>query len=135
MVSNSAKFSPTEPSPTMQSTGCFLLPDLAAPAQPFLLLRARATLALEAGRSVRWVADQLGHADPALTLRVYAHVLPSEESDLSFADFEAPGRPYAAPDSPARVGPGAALSNSAKDASGLLARREGLEPPTLRFEA
>jgi integrase len=34
-----------------------------------------ATLALGAGKSVRWVADQLGHSDPALTLRVYAHAL------------------------------------------------------------
>ena len=46
-----------------------------------------ATLALQAGKSVRWVADQLGHADPALTLRVYAHALPSEGGDLTFADF------------------------------------------------
>ena len=56
-----------------------------------------ATLALGAGKSVRWVADQLGHADPALTLRVYAHALREEESDLSFAEFDAPGRPYTAP--------------------------------------
>jgi integrase len=56
-----------------------------------------ATLALGAGRSVRWVADVLGHADPALTLRVYAHALRAEEADLSFADFGGPGRPYTAP--------------------------------------
>ena len=46
-----------------------------------------ATFALQAGKSVRWVADQLGHADPALTLRVYAHAIREEEHDLSFADF------------------------------------------------
>ena len=34
-----------------------------------------ATLALEAGKCIRWVADQLGHADPALALRVYAHAI------------------------------------------------------------
>ena len=39
---------------------------------------------------------QLGHADPALTLRVYAHALKGEERDLSFAEF-GPGRPYTAP--------------------------------------
>jgi integrase len=50
-----------------------------------------ATLALRAGKSVRWVADQLGHADPALPLRVYAHAMREEESDLSFADFARPG--------------------------------------------
>jgi len=50
-----------------------------------------ASLALSAGRSVTWVADQLGHADPALTLRVYAHLVPSEERDLSFASFAPTG--------------------------------------------
>lgn len=29
--------------------------------------------------SLRTVADRLGHRDPALTLRVYAHALPSEQ--------------------------------------------------------
>jgi integrase len=56
-----------------------------------------ATLALQAGKSVRWAADQLGHADPAFTMRVYAHALREEETDLSFADFGGPGRPYTAP--------------------------------------
>ena len=50
-----------------------------------------------AGKSVRWVADQLGHADPAFTMRVYAHALGEEETDLSFADFGSPGRPQTAP--------------------------------------
>jgi hypothetical protein len=49
-------------------------------------------MALESGKNIRWVADQLGHADPALTLRVYSHVLKSEERDLSFAEF-GPKRP------------------------------------------
>ena len=60
--------------------------------RPLKLHAARhtwATLALQAGKSVRWVADQLGHADPALTMRVYAHALREEETDLSFADFVA----------------------------------------------
>ena len=35
----------------------------------------------------RWVASQLGHANPELTLRVYAHAMKEEESDLSFLDF------------------------------------------------
>ena len=46
-----------------------------------------ASLALAAGKSIRWVAEQLGHANPELTLRVYAHVLPSEGGDLTFKDF------------------------------------------------
>jgi hypothetical protein len=58
--------------------------------RPFKLHCARhtwATRALQAGKNIRWVADQLGHADPSLTLRVYAHAMPSDETDLSFADF------------------------------------------------
>jgi integrase len=87
-----------------------------------------ATFALGAGKSIRWVSDQLGHADPAFTLRVYAHVLQEEETDLSFAEFEGPGRPYTAPleDSDFNESPNYAES---------MARREGVEPPTLRFEA
>ncbi len=87
-----------------------------------------ATLALGAGKSVRWVADQLGHSDPALTLRVYAHAMREEEDDLSFADFGGSERLYPAPDQ---------KSVSAESPNSLerLARREGLEPPTLRFEA
>ena len=47
-----------------------------------------ASHALEAGKSIRWVSEVLGHANPELTLRVYAHVLRDEEEDLSFLDFE-----------------------------------------------
>ena len=46
-----------------------------------------ASLALASGNSVRWVAAQLGHANPELTLRVYAHALREEESNLSLLDF------------------------------------------------
>jgi len=85
-----------------------------------------ATLALNAGRNIRWVADQLGHADPALTLRVYAHAMKSDEVDLSFAEF-GPRRPYTAPRSDGEF---EEISNHLK----RMARREGLEPPILRFE-
>jgi integrase len=43
--------------------------------------------ALRAGKSVKWVADVLGHADPRMTFRVYAHTTPEDETDLSFADL------------------------------------------------
>ena len=35
-----------------------------------------ASLALASGKSIRWVAAQLGHSNPELTLRVYAHAMP-----------------------------------------------------------
>ncbi len=87
-----------------------------------------ATFALHAGRNIRWVADQLGHADPALTLRVYAHAMRNEETDLSFAEFGDPKRPYTAPRNETEL---EEVANYLKS----MARREGLEPPTLRFEA
>ncbi len=34
---------------------------------------------LDAGESVRALADYLGHADPGFTLRVYTHLMPSSE--------------------------------------------------------
>ena len=46
-----------------------------------------ASLALAAGKNIRWVAAQLAHANPALTLRVYAHAMGEEETDLGFLDF------------------------------------------------
>jgi hypothetical protein len=99
--------------------------------RPFKLHCARhtwATRALQAGKNIRWVADQLGHADPSLTLRVYAHAMPSDETDLSFADFGVSKRLYTSPPD----------EDEAYEAANCLipmARREGLEPPTLRFEA
>jgi hypothetical protein len=43
---------------------------------------------------VNGVVDQLGHADPALTLRAYAPALRNEETDLSFANSSNPKRTY-----------------------------------------
>ena len=36
-----------------------------------------ASVLLDAGESVRALADHLGHADPGFTLRVYAHMMPT----------------------------------------------------------
>ena len=71
---------------------------------------------------MRWVADPLGHADPAFTLRVYAHAMRDEESDLSFAEFGGSKRIYRA------------LENTGGEEESSnplipMARREGLEPP------
>lgn len=40
------------------------------------LRHAAATLMLAGGMDMRYLADQLGHADQSLTARVYAHVIP-----------------------------------------------------------
>ncbi len=39
-----------------------------------------ASVTLAGGVSVRALADYLGHADPGFTLRVYAHLMPDDES-------------------------------------------------------
>ena len=89
-----------------------------------------ATWALQAGKSVKWVADVLGHADPTLTLRVYAHAMADDETDLSFAslDFDGDRRRYTATDEND-------LTEESRKYAEVLVRREGFEPPTLRFEA
>ena len=37
------------------------------------------------GQSVRAVSQRLGHSNPALTLRVYAHCMPSDDPQLAAA--------------------------------------------------
>jgi integrase len=106
--------------------------------RPFKLHCTRhsyASLALAAGKSVRWVAEQLGHSNPELTLRTYAHVLRHEETDLSFADFGSSsggaGRQQTAPTSAGNArgnDPGAATQRAH---SGIVERETGVEPATL----
>jgi len=38
-----------------------------------------ASVQLEAGTSIRALADYLGHADPGFTLRIYTHLMPTSE--------------------------------------------------------
>ncbi len=87
-----------------------------------------ATWALQAGKSVKWVAQVLGHADATMTLRVYAHAMPEDETDLSFAELDGDKRRYTATDDIAAIA-------ESRNYAETLARREGFEPPTLRFEA
>lgn len=42
-----------------------------------------ATISLAGGASARTVADRLGHADPSMTLRVYAHAVDQASRDLA----------------------------------------------------
>ena len=99
------------------------------PLKPHSARHSWATFALRAHKSPRWVCDQLGHADPAITMRVYAHAMPREESDLSFAEFGGDAkRRHTALETESEIGDSPNYANS-------MARREGFEPPPLRFEA
>lgn len=44
-----------------------------------------ASILLSQGQSVRAVSHRLGHSNPALTLRVYAHCMPSDDPQLAAA--------------------------------------------------
>jgi hypothetical protein len=125
-----------------------------------------ATFASPTGKSIRWVAEQLGRADPGFRLRVYAHAMREEESDLSFAVLGSSGvsgRLYASPiedgtddelaksaevmarregfdafasltESNPRLTSSSSQASATRSPRARMARREGLEPPTLRFE-
>lgn len=49
------------------------------------LRHSAATLMLGGGAPVHVVAQRLGHADPAVTLRVYAHVTPTMQREAAAA--------------------------------------------------
>jgi integrase len=49
------------------------------------LRHTHATLLLKAGVPVHVVAQRLGHSSPALTLSIYSHVLPRQQSAAAAA--------------------------------------------------
>lgn len=66
-----------------------------------------ASVLLDAGESVRALADYLGHSDPGFTLRVYTHLMPSSQDrtrkaiDAAFGDAASVSRdPAATPGAP-----------------------------------
>jgi hypothetical protein len=84
-------------------------------------------MALAAGKSVRSVADQLGHSSPMLTLKTYAYAMREEEADLGFATSgDGAKRLYPAPN---ENGADDRIANPAKS----LVELGGIEPPTLRL--
>ncbi len=90
-----------------------------------------ASLALASGKSVRWVASQLGHANPELTLRVYAHALREEETDLSFLDFGGTKRHPRGTEPKRAVATKKPLRATPRKGSRMLERETGFEPATL----
>ena len=92
-----------------------------------------ASLALASGKSVRWVADQLGHASPMLTLKTYAHSIREEEADLSFADFASENvakRLYTSPTTERKRATQNAPDLTSRGRSLYLEHETGLEPAT-----
>ena len=79
---------------------------------------------------MRWVADQLGHSSPTLTLKTYAHAMREEEADLSFAEFGSPKRPYTAPPDLEKPDSENAPGLSSRGRSRNLEHETGLEPAT-----
>ena len=68
-------------------------------------------------------------------LRVYAHALREEETDLSFLDFGGTQQhPRGTEPRRAQLARTAPRANTRRS-MGNVARREGFEPPPLRFEA
>lgn len=63
------------------------------------LRHTHATIALQAGVPVHVVAQRLGHANPAMTLNIYSHVLPGQQAEAArlvanalFAPFDSARR-------------------------------------------
>lgn len=77
-------FAPAKPRERMRGTSVsHALPRLLAdaglaPLSPHKLRHATATLMLADGVPMRVIADQLGHRNPAITARIYAHVAPGQ---------------------------------------------------------
>lgn len=59
-----------------------------------------ASVLLDAWENVKALAEYLGHCDPGLTLRVYAHLMPSRDAPDRLVPLSSP-RPERAPDGPA----------------------------------
>lgn len=55
------------------------------------LRHTHATLLLKAGVPIKVVSERLGHASPAFTLQVYAHVLPGQQAEAAAAFAELVG--------------------------------------------
>ncbi len=94
--------------------------------------RRRIVELIEGGRKV---AEQLGHSNPELTLRVYAHAMPVDEQDLAFADFggspSGAKRLYAAPTSGTGLTDDNTPDTTARGRYKNLERETGVEPATL----
>lgn len=78
-----SNFNVQEWKPALAAAGLIPTPDLGKPYASarhhgmHALRHFYASVLLDAGESVKAVSEYLGHSDPAMTLRVYAHLMPS----------------------------------------------------------
>ncbi|MYS22053.1 Site-specific recombinase XerD [Streptomyces sp. DvalAA-14] len=78
-----SNFNIQEWKPALAAAGLIPTPELGKPYDSarehgmHALRHFYASVLLDAGESIKAVSEYLGHADPALTLRVYAHLMPS----------------------------------------------------------
>ena len=75
--------------------------------------------------------SQLGHKNPEVTLRVYAHALREEETDLSFLDFGGTKRHPRGTKLRAAANKKTPPRLSGRGRSEIVERETGLEPATL----
>jgi len=90
-----------------------------------------ATWAIQAGKNIRWVADQLGHADASTTLNHYAHAMREDDEDLAFLDLGVAKRRYASPSSNVERSSDEPEHTTNQNHWGKLERETGFEPATL----
>jgi integrase len=88
-----------------------------------------ASLLLQQGAPITYVARQLGHHDASMTLRIYAHWLP-DGSGAKAVDLLDGAHADATPAQPGRREP---EWRSAVSAYGAVVSREGIEPSTRRL--
>src|SRR6188474_1784058 len=89
----------------------------------------RASLLLQHGAAITYVARQLGHRDASTTLRIYAHWLP-DASRTRTVDLLDATPPAATPAQPAAA---EGEWKNALSAVGAVVSRGGIEPPTRRL--
>ncbi|MCH7869940.1 MAG: tyrosine-type recombinase/integrase [Myxococcales bacterium] len=87
-----------------------------------------ASLALASGKSVKWISNQLGHANPEVTLRIYAHQIPEEDNDLSFLDFGGTKRHPRGTNTSASTRQSKAIGASGRKGGRFMERETGFEP-------
>jgi hypothetical protein len=96
---------------------------------PHQMRHSFGSLLLQAGAPITYVSRQLGHKDPSITLRVYAHWLADSRTAklVNALDDAAPDGTQTAPTA------WSAADQKAVSALNAMVSRVGIEPPTRRL--